>query len=189
MKKDKGKKRMNRNLILYKSKYGASRQYAQWIAKLADGDIFEAEALGKIDTARYDCVIFSGGIYAGGLAGARLLKKNREKLLNKRLIIFAVGASPEDKEQSVQMKARLSGILERDIEFFYGRGAYDEAKMTLKDRTLCRMLRKSVEKKPEASLEPWERGLLEAKDTGCVWIDRKYIRELIENLGYGDNLK
>lgn len=173
---------MSNILILYKSKYGASKQYAQWIAEMTGGKLVEAEVLGKTDTGQYGCVIFAGGIYAGGLAGVRLLKKNREKLLNRRLIIFAVGASPEDKEVKAQIKEKLTEILNRDIQFFYGRGAYDETKMTLADRTLCRLLRKSVEKKPEDKLAPWERALLEAKDKGCVWTDRRYLEELAKNL-------
>lgn len=75
------------------------------------------------------------------------MKKNINKLKNKKIAILCVGAFPSDEGAFAEIKARnLPGAL-KEIQLFYGRGAWDENKMKFMDRTLCKMLQKSVAKK------------------------------------------
>lgn len=76
----------------------------------------------------------------------------------------------------------MKGALE-EIPLFYGRGAWDEERMTLADRTLCRLLFKAVEKKAPDSREPWMEALLCAAGQKCDWTDRKYLEPLMKYLG------
>ena len=76
------------------------------------------------------------------------------------------------------LKGELSGI-----PVFYGRGAWDENRMTLPDRTMCRMLQKSVAKKDPADYEPWMKALMCAVGQSCDWTDREYLTPLLEYLG------
>ena len=50
----------------------------------------------------------------------------------------------------------------QNIPAFYGRGAWDEENMTLKDRALCKLLQKAVAKKPPDTYEPWMQALMNA---------------------------
>ena len=45
--------------------------------------------------------------------------------------------------------------------------------MSLKDRTLCRMLKKTLAGKELSQLEPWQQALMEAGDEGHDWTDSK----------------
>ena len=49
-----------------------------------------------------------------------------------------------------------------DIPVFCCRGAWDMDAMSLKDRTLCNLLRKAVSKKDPADYEVWEKALMAA---------------------------
>ena len=99
-------------------------------------------------------VILGGGIYASGIAGLSFLKKNIEKLKEKKLIVFCCGASPFDQEAYKAVVAHnMKGALE-GIPCFYCRGAWNEDEMTFKDRTLCRMLQKAVEKRIRRNMNP-----------------------------------
>ena len=82
------------------------------------------------------------------------------------------------------MKTQNMRGLPEGIPVFYARGAYDEKRMSLKDRTLCRMLKKTLTGKDPSQLEPWQQALLEAGDEGHDWTDpgelaslRKYLKE------------
>ena len=63
---------------------------------------------------------------------------------------------------------------------FYGRGTYDESRMDFKDRTLCRMLKKSLSKKDPSTFEPWMKALFEVDGKAGDWIDEKYLDPLVE---------
>lgn len=58
-----------------------------------------------------------------------LLKKNIDKLRNKKVAILCIGASPYDESAFAEIKAHnLTGDL-TGIPLFYGRGAWNESKM------------------------------------------------------------
>ena len=65
------------------------------------------------------------------------------------------------------------------VPVFYARGAWDQANMTFKDRTLCGMLRKAIAKKKSEELEPWMVALLEAGDSAADWTDLAYLEPVI----------
>ena len=147
------------------------------------------EGCGKVRPFSFpgaDPVILAGGIYASGVAGIQVLRKNRELLQGKRCAVLAVGASPADPA-TIETVRKLN--LKEDlaaIPFFYARGAWDLQKMSFADRTLCKMLQKSVAKKDPASLEPWEQALLEAAGGTADWTDREYLQPLLRWIRQGE---
>ena len=167
-------------IILYQSKYGATKRYADWISEETGFDCVETKKA-KIEAVKqYDTIILGGGIYASGIAGLSFLKKHIKELQGKRIVIFCDGASPYDEnafEQIVDhnMKDTLTGI-----PCFYCRGAWDMDNMNLVDRNLCKMLRKAVMKKNPTEYEIWERALVEAGDEKCDWTDKSYIAPILE---------
>ena len=46
--------------------------------------------------------------------------------------------------------------------------------MDFKDRTLCKLLQKSVAKQDPSTYEPRMKALMEAMGQTCDWTDRKY---------------
>lgn len=173
---------MEKGIIIYQSKYGASKKYAGWLREMTGFDLVEAPKAVLHAVMQYETVIFCGGIYASGIAGLAFLKKNIEKLKGKRIAVFCVGASPYDKSAFEQIKAHnLTGDL-KQIPTFYGRGAWDESKMTLKDKTLCRLLQKAVAKKDPDTCEPWMKALLCSAGQTCDWTDKKYLVPLLDDL-------
>lgn len=176
---------MSETIILYSSRYGAARQYAHMAAeKLGRGarDVKDVRSAASGDIMKADCIILCGGIYAGGLSGVSWMRKNSAALAGKRVVLFAVGASPWDEKAVEQLRERNLKGLPGNVVLFYGRGAWDEYAMSFKDRTLCRMLQKAVAKKDPASCEPWETALLEASGRSCSWIDKKYLEPVYEYL-------
>lgn len=168
---------MSNVLVLYKSKYGSAKKYAEMLRDELVCHCCEIDAYRENSAEMYDWVIFAGGIYAGGISGLNSLRKKCKD--SKRLVIFCVGASPYDEKAFDAVKAHnLKGDF-KDVPVFYGRGAWDESRMSWKDRTMCRILQKAVEKRPPESLEPWMMALLSASGQSCDWTDKEYLLPLV----------
>ena len=78
-----------KTIILYTSKYGATKKYADWLAAELSCAAEETKRADIAKVQQYDTVILGGGIYAGGIAGLSFIKKNYERLKAKKLIVFA----------------------------------------------------------------------------------------------------
>ena len=173
---------MKKGIVLYQSKYGATKKYAEWLAGKTGFDCVEHKKAEAWQVAEYETVVLGGGIYASGIAGLSFLRKNWERLREKKLAVFAVGAAPYDEAAFAAVCGQnLRGEL-AEIPCFYCRGGWDPEKMSLVDRTLCKMLRKAVAKKDPATLEPWEKALCEAGDSACDWTDHWYLEPLVRYL-------
>lgn len=169
-------------IILYKSKYGATKKYVDWLSQETGFSVCEVSKA-KIDKVqKYDTIILGGGIYASGIAGLSFLNKYVNVLKGKKIIVFCCGASPYEKESfQAIVRRNMKGALQ-SIPCFYCRGAWDMGSMNIIDRSLCKMLRKAVAKKDPNEYEVWEKALIAAGDDKCDWTDKEYIRPILEEL-------
>lgn len=166
-------------IIIYKSKYGATKKYANWLSEETGFPCIEVKKANIQEIKTYDVIILGGGIYASGIAGLSFLKKNINALNGKKIIVFCCGASPYEENafqeiKNYNMKYKLS-----DIPCFYCRGSWDMDTMSFKDKTLCSMLRKAVSKKSPDEYEIWEKALMAAGDEKCDWTDKKYLTPIV----------
>lgn len=166
-------------IIIYKSKYGAAKKYANWLSEETGFPCIEVKKANIQEIKTYDVIILGGGIYASGIAGLSFLKKNINVLNGKKIIVFCCGASPYEENafqeiKNYNMKDKLS-----DIPCFYCRGSWDMDTMSCKDRTLCSMLRKAVSKKSPDEYDIWEKALMAAGDEKCDWTDKKYLTPIV----------
>ncbi|MFA5522824.1 MAG: flavodoxin domain-containing protein [Tissierellales bacterium] len=171
---------MSRIVVVYQSKYGATKKYAEWLAEELSCDLIETKKTTIDKIEKYDLIILGGGIYATGIAGISFLKKYHERLKNKKIIVFAVGASPYNDKVIAALKERnfKMGLLHNPL--FYFRGGWNEEIMSWKDRTLCNLLKKAVAKKDPVTYEPWETALMEAIGSNHDWTDKEAIRQIVE---------
>lgn len=65
-----------KGIILYKSKYGATKKCAEWLSEETGFEIGEIAKVKASDIQEYDTVVIGGGIYASGVAGLDFLKNN-----------------------------------------------------------------------------------------------------------------
>lgn len=176
---------MSKGLVIYKSKYGATKKYAAMLKEELLCDVFESKSCQTVKMESYDWAIFAGGIYASGISGLDVLRKNYKLLKNKKVAIFCVGASPFDEAALAEIKAHNLKEDLKGIPVFYGRGSWDEDNMSWKDRTLCKMLQKAIAKKDINSCEPWMKALLVATGQKCDWTDRNYLIPLLKYINSG----
>ena len=171
-------------IIIYKSKYGATKKYAQMLSEATGFRCVNIKEANINEVAGNDVIIIGGGIYASGFAFTSYLKKNSGKLKGKKIIAYACGASPyEEKFMNAVIDKNMQGDL-AGIPVFYCRGSFDLKEMSFADRTLCSMLRKSLLKKDPKEMEVWESALVEATDNEAHdWTDKSYIAPIVEAVG------
>jgi len=173
---------MKKGIIICRSKYGATRKYAEWLQQATGFDVVETKKADIKKIREYDTVVLGGGVYASGIAGLGFLKKNIAQLAGKRVAVFAVGASPYDAKAINEIRKLHFSDMLRDVPLFYCRGIWDKEAMTFVDRSLCNMLKKAVAKQDQSAVEPWMAALLSTGDEKCDWTDAGYLDPLIAYL-------
>ena len=172
-----------KGIILYTSKYGATKKYADWLAEETGFSCIETKKAKVKELANYDVIILGGGIYAFSIAGLSFIKKNIDALGGKKLAVFCCGASPYEEQAFKEIKKHNMRGSISEVPLFYCRGAWDMEAMTPMHRTMCKMLRKSVSKKDPDEYEVWEKALMAAGDNKCDWTDKEYLKPLLEFIG------
>ena len=170
---------MSKGIILYKSKYGSTHKYAEWLQKETGYDCMENKSVNVKQVQKYDTIIIGGGVYASGIAGLSFLKKNIRSLEDKTIIVFCVGASPYDEDAINQIRELHFKDMLSQIPLYYCRGAWNEKAMSFKDRTLCNLLKKAVAKQNPDTYEPWQKALMCAVGKNCDWTDKEYLQPLL----------
>lgn len=141
-----------KTIVIYKSEYGAAKKYAEQIANALACEALPCKDIkpGALDA--YDAVVFGGGLYAGKINGLSLISKNFDKLKTKKLAVFAIGLWPVEETEYIQSLAEsnFSQELRNKIKFYYFRGGMDFSKLSFIHRTMMRVMKTSLDKKPES---------------------------------------
>ncbi len=173
---------MSKGIILYQSKYGSTKRYAEWLKQEGNYVIVETKKAEISYLQSFDTIVLGGGVYASGIAGLQFLKKNINSLSGRKIAVFAVGASPYDERTIQQIREMHFKEVLRDVPLFYCRGAWDENRMTFGDRMLCKMLQKAVARQNPEEYEPWQKALASAAGRKCDWTDKQYLAPLLAYL-------
>lgn len=165
-------------LVIYRSKTGFVKKYAEWIAEELNAELVREEDVDIGDIENFDTIVFGGSLYAVGILGIGFVKKNLDSLEGKTVVVFATGASPARSEVVEEVRDKnLTKEEQGKVAFFYLRGGFDYDKLDLKDKMLMTMMKKKLEMKK--GLTEDEKGLLEAYDEPVDFTDRENIKDLI----------
>lgn len=132
--------------VVYKSIYGHTRKYAEWISDALQGDLYDLEDFKPDHIARYDTIIYGGGLYAGGILGHSFIVQEFERLREKNLVLFTVGlAATEDRSIFAPLLHKnFSGEILETIQIFHLRGGIEYNKLGLRHKTMMAMLKAKV---------------------------------------------
>ncbi len=89
--------------IIYFTKWGATRQYAEWIAEaLPNIDLIDANRADP-NPSPYDVIIIASRVFMGKIAANSFLASKWDILKDKKVYLLVVGVSPEgDKDSRTQ---------------------------------------------------------------------------------------
>ena len=163
--------------VIYKSKYGSTKQYAQWIANELDCQMFERSDISPKELSQFDLVIYGGGLYAGAIDGVGLVAKNPPK----QFIVLAVGlTSPETLNHADILNRNIPQNLRTQTKLFYLRGVLDYERLKFFHKLGLKVLKTMLSKKtPETRTED-EKMMIEAVGEKLDFTDKDSIAPIVE---------
>ncbi len=172
-----------KRMILYGSKYGSSRNYAEKLSEQTNIPAFsfeQAPSFKNIDT-----FIYIGSLYVGGVLGlSKFIRKIKD---DQHLILVTVGlADPTIEENATNIKNKLRQLLGSQLfdrsKIFHLRGAINYQQLSFIDRMLMKLLYKSISRKSFDNLTSEDKALVETYNKKVNFIDYDALKVIIEEL-------
>lgn len=178
---------MNKTAVIYQSKYGFTKAYAQWLAEELGADLLIASKVKPVDLDFYQTIIYGGGLYAGGVNGIALLTKNAERIIDKSLYLFTVGISDvTDNENISAIRANLDKALpvtlKNKIHIYHLRGGLRYSKMSFLHRIMMKMMAKMIRSKSESELRAEDKIMINSFGQDVDFTDAASLRSMIEEI-------
>ncbi len=167
-------------IVIYKTKYGSTKTYAEWIAEELSCKAVDAKQVKIDDLKEYDTIIYGGGLYAEVIAGVTLITKNMEKLFGKKLIVYTTGITPldcRDYYDKMVMEKNFKGDIASKVKVFNFLGKMVMSELSLVHRTALKTLKKIMSSKENPS--EMEKLLVDLCDADGDFSDRNAIAELV----------
>ena len=177
---------MTRAVVVYRSEYGSTQQYAQWLAVDLWCDVFDRRNIQLEDLQEYDTIIYGAPLRAGGkVPGSKFLRKEIEMLGDKNLILFTCGiADPEVGKNRRVIQDRLIKTLTDDvlthIKVFHLRGALDYRQLSGVHTLMMIKRKRTIARLGPAERTPEEQTLLDTYRKTVDYVDRDAIRPIVK---------
>ena len=169
-------------IVLYKSEYGFTKKYAEWIAEELTCGCAEVSSF-DFDTD-YKTIIFGGGLYAGKINGIKTLIRNYDKIKDKKLIVFTVGVADVDDTENVKnivssARKQIPEEMFSKIKLFHFRGGMNYKKMSFIHQCMMWFMKTMLSKKPENERSDSDRAVIESYGGKFDFSDKKTVDNLV----------
>ncbi|HSR04001.1 MAG TPA: flavodoxin domain-containing protein [Proteiniclasticum sp.] len=172
--------------VLYRSKTGFTKKYAEWIAEDLSVDAHDLDDVRNLSELLQgiDTLVFGGGLYAIGINGLKKLLADESMRDIRNVFIFCTGLSIDsDEVQREIYENNIKDIDKLNIKLYYYRGGFDFKKLNRLDQLLMRILKlKIVLKKKRKALASDEVGMLAVFNRQVDFTDQKLIRKLVQDV-------
>lgn len=148
---------MSKTLIIYKSNYGATKSYAEYIAHEINANVKSYNKVKKSDILAANTIVFGGSVFVSKLSILKTVKKYQPLLKQKNIYLFAVGLTEHEQEAIPRLEVANPDIHSytfKSISYFPG--TFDVSKMNWFHRTLLTMVKKMMTNKPDITGEEKE---------------------------------
>jgi menaquinone-dependent protoporphyrinogen IX oxidase len=165
-----------KGIVLYKSKYGHTKQYATWIADDLDFELKDFSKFNKRDIDSYETIIFGSGVYMGKM---NQIKSVLKMFSNKPIIIFACAGNPGLEKEINDIKE--TNFNPEDLayhKFFYLPGGVDFSKVKGFMKLLVNMFHFILKHKKNLTND--EKQILKGYTDPTYYVDKKYIKDIVD---------
>ncbi|SEM70967.1 Protoporphyrinogen IX oxidase, menaquinone-dependent (flavodoxin domain) [Mucilaginibacter gossypiicola] len=163
-----------KGIIIYGSKYGATKQYAHWLANILQMPVSKAESVTPDVLALYDMIVIGSPVYIGKLVLHDWLRKNSDSLKHKKLFIFIVSSTNDEDiaQRHALIKNNFDHNISKMAKVFFLPGRCIVAKLSWMDRLSLKM-GAWLEKDPEKKL---------VMKKGFDYMDRHHLDDIIAQI-------
>ncbi|MCC2254931.1 flavodoxin domain-containing protein [Ruminococcus sp. CLA-AA-H200] len=148
----KGEKERMGTAIIYGSRYGSAKKYAEALAERMN---LKAERYSSVkDPGQYDTVIYVGALYSERALGLEETAQKLDADRCRKLIIVTVGMfNPEGEGKAEKIRESVEGQLPEALrgraEYIHLRGNFDYKKLSLKHKLMMRFLGMQLSRIPK----------------------------------------
>ena len=155
-------------IVIYKSKTGFTRKYAEMIAEELACTIADYKTVTTETMSKYNTVVYGSRSHAGRIDGFKKTKELFDKSDSKRFVVFATGATPNDAGDVIKdfWSQNLSADELENIPHFYMQSGLCYEKMSFLDKTMMKMVASMLKKKEDKNAQ--EKGFEQAIDRKSV---------------------
>lgn len=170
-------------IVIYNSQTGFTKKYAEWISQGANCECVEFAQGSKMDLSSYDAIVFGGWCMAGQVTKLSWFKKQMSDWFaaGKKLIVFAVGATPsEAPEVEDAMKKLFTEEEHKMVKSFYCQGGLNYDKMNWASKKMMQLLVKVLKKNKNPTED--DKKKIEFLSKSYDISDKKYIEGILAEL-------
>lgn len=130
-----------KGVIVYKSRYGATTQYANWLGEILQYPVYESDELKNIKLNDFDCIIAGTSVYIGNMLLANWIESQEKILIGKKLFLFVVCGTPSSEVTELDnlLKKNISPALREKMKVFFLQGRMIKSKLSLLDKVSLRL--------------------------------------------------
>lgn len=164
-----------KNIVLYKSRYGNTFQYATWIAEELGWELRDFSKFKKAEINDYQNIIFGSGVY---LSKMNKIKKVLKWFKEKPIIIFACAGNNKAEKDINDIKN--NNFTKEQLtyhKFFYLPGGIDFSKVKGFYKMMLNVFRKVMEKKKKKTKDL--EAIVDAFYNPTNYMDRKEIEAIV----------
>ncbi len=171
-------------IIVYRSKYGSSKQYALWLAEALKCEAKDAKTIGLAEILSYDTIVYVGGLYAGRVKGFKKISKNLDGFKEKQVLLCLVGmTNPDDQEKYLHMfHNNVPEPYRNLVKPFYLRGNQLFSKMSGLHRIMMKAPKSMAEKIPEEKRTEDDKHFLEHFGEDIYYINKESIQTIVDDI-------
>ncbi len=174
-----------RNIIIYGSHYGTTKQYAEELSRRTNIEAISFENVKKIND--YNHIIYFGGLYAGGVLGMSKTIKKLNNISSKKIIIVTVGLSdPTDEVNKNNIRNNIKSQIPKEIfekaKIFHLRGGIDYSKLSFINKNMMKLLYHAVKNLPEEKQSAEDRAMIETYNKKVNFVDFSGLDKIIKEI-------
>ncbi len=146
-------------LILFKSKWGSTKLYADWISESAGNcEVHDMETFDLSNLSKFEKIVIGSRTYLGQIQAARYLEKNWSILSQKPVYLFSVGlvdwSKPDAKKAYELIPDHIRNGLAGHVKL---QGKIEKAKLNYFEKLMVRMIKgghSDIDKMDKKSIQP-----------------------------------
>ena len=126
--------------IIYQGKYGATKQYANWLNEMLNIPVSTPDKITAIDIKNADYLVIGSSVYVGKLLIRHWLKENVADLVNKKIFMFIVSATPATEKLKLEsFLLSVPAEIRYLIEIYYLPGKVIKKDLSFLDNIILHM--------------------------------------------------
>ncbi|MCG2616295.1 flavodoxin domain-containing protein [Terrimonas sp. NA20] len=130
-----------KSMIIYRGRYGATRQYAEWLHQKLALTVRTTEDCTAEELRNAELLVLGSSVYIGKLEMTKWIRQHLDYLRGRQLILFVVSGTPSGERDKLQgyIKSSVPAVIAEKCKIFFLEGRLDYQKLSLKDRFMLRV--------------------------------------------------